>query len=174
MAYIQVGGGADGAADAAPSPSRCALGRRSQAHVRTDKQNKLTGLPKSIEELFGKRRRNGANRADCRGKPPSKRSLRRRESAAVAEPSPLTRLGIGCRFSRRAWLSFIGFYRCCLYRYKVARYVTFGSMAITSGLTCPIYSPSTQHPKLSKSKIFLSSRPYGQTISSSIMSVTKY
>ena len=96
------------------------------------------------------------------------------ESAAAAEPSPLYRLGIGCRFSRRAWLSFIVFYRCCLYRYKAARYVTFGSMAITSGLTCPIYSPSTQHPKLSKSKIFLSSRPYGQTISSSMISVTKY
>ena len=28
-----------------------------------------------------------------------------------AEPSPLTRLGIGCRFFRRARLSFIGFYR---------------------------------------------------------------
>lgn len=38
MAYIQVGGSADGAADAAPSPSRFALGRRSQAHARTDKQ----------------------------------------------------------------------------------------------------------------------------------------
>ena len=38
MAYIQAGGRADGAAYAAPSPSRCALGRRSQAHARTDKQ----------------------------------------------------------------------------------------------------------------------------------------
>ena len=159
MAYIQVGGGADGVANAAPSPSRFALGRRSQAHVRTDKQNKLTGLPKSIEELFGKRRRNGANRADCRGKPPSKRSLRRRESAAVAEPSPLTRLGIGCRFSRRAWLSFIGFYCCRFVPSMAARYVTFGSSAITSGLTCPIYSPSIQQPKLSKRSIFLSSKP---------------
>ena len=28
-----------------------------------------------------------------------------------AEPSPLNRLGNGCRFFRRAWLSFIGFYR---------------------------------------------------------------
>ena len=40
LAYIQVGGFADGAADAAPSPSRFALGRRSQAHAQTDKQNK--------------------------------------------------------------------------------------------------------------------------------------
>ena len=54
MAYIQVGGGADGAAGAAPSPSRFALGRRRQAHAGKNKQNKSTGLPKSIEELFGK------------------------------------------------------------------------------------------------------------------------
>ena len=40
LAYIQVGGGAGGAADAAPPPSRCALGRRSQAHAHTDNQNK--------------------------------------------------------------------------------------------------------------------------------------
>ena len=39
LAYIQVGGVADGAADAAPSPSRFALGRRSQAHTETDKRN---------------------------------------------------------------------------------------------------------------------------------------
>ena len=38
LAYIQVGGKADGAADAAPSPARCARGRRSQAHAQTDKQ----------------------------------------------------------------------------------------------------------------------------------------
>ena len=40
LGFIQVGGVADGAADAAPSPARCARGRRSQAHARTDKQNK--------------------------------------------------------------------------------------------------------------------------------------
>ena len=40
LGFIQVGGGADGAADAASSPSRCALGRRSQAHAHTDNQNK--------------------------------------------------------------------------------------------------------------------------------------
>ena len=40
LGYKQVGGVADGAADAAPSPSRFALGRRSQAHAPTDKQNK--------------------------------------------------------------------------------------------------------------------------------------
>ena len=33
------------------------------------------------------------------------------ERRGGAEPSPLTRLGIGCRFFRRARLSFIGFYR---------------------------------------------------------------
>ena len=40
LAYIQVGGEADGAADAAPSPARCARGRRSQAHARTNKADK--------------------------------------------------------------------------------------------------------------------------------------
>ena len=43
------------------------------------------------------------------------------ERRGGAEPSPLTRLGIGCRFFRRAMLSFIGFYRSaplefCLFR----------------------------------------------------------
>ena len=38
LGYIQVGGRADGAADAAPSPPRCARGRRSQAHAPTGKQ----------------------------------------------------------------------------------------------------------------------------------------
>ena len=33
------------------------------------------------------------------------------ERRGGAEPSPLTRLGIGCRFFRRAMLSFIGFCR---------------------------------------------------------------
>ncbi len=63
LGYIQVGGGADDAADAASSPSRFALGRRSQAHTETDKRN------------TSERKRGGA------------------------EPSPLNRLGIGCRFS---------------------------------------------------------------------------
>ena len=39
LGYIQVGGIADDAACAAPSPSRFALGRRSQAHTETDKRN---------------------------------------------------------------------------------------------------------------------------------------
>ena len=48
---------------------------------------------------------------------------------------------------------------CLNFHRYVSRYVTFGSCAITSGLTCPIYSPSIQHPKLSKRSIFLSSKP---------------
>ena len=40
LGYKQVGGKADGAADAAPSPARCARGRRSQAHARTNKADK--------------------------------------------------------------------------------------------------------------------------------------
>ena len=39
-------------------------------------------------------------------------------------------------------------------------YVTFGSRAITSlSLDCPMYSPSIQHPKSSKSMNFLPSSP---------------
>ena len=99
LGYIQVGGSADGAADAAPSPASCARGRRSQAHAPNGQTNRKqkTGLPKSIVELFGKRSRNGANRAVCHGKPPSKRSLRRRESAAERS-RPANPLGAGFRF----------------------------------------------------------------------------
>ena len=46
LGFIQVGGEADGAADAAPSPARCARGRRSQAHApskQTDKQTRKRG-----------------------------------------------------------------------------------------------------------------------------------
>lgn len=100
LGLYTVCGRADGATDAAPSPARCALGRRSQAHAQTDKQNKT------------ERKRGG--------------------------------------------------------------YATLGSSFIISGLTCPIYSPSTHHPKLSRMSSFLSSNPYGHTISSSMMSVTKY
>lgn len=42
LGFIQVGGGADGAADAAPSPSRFALGRRSQAHAPNKQTNRQT------------------------------------------------------------------------------------------------------------------------------------
>lgn len=148
MAYIQVGGIADGAADAAPSPARCARGRRSQAHAQTDKQNQSTGLPKSIEELFGKRRRNGANRAGCRGKPPKSEVYG--DEAATTRAFAADPLGESPAYSVAPCLDF--------HRYA-SRYVTFGSSFITSGLTCPIYSPSIQHPKLSKSNIFLSSSP---------------
>ena len=41
------------------------------------------------------------------------------------------------------------------YRY-VFRYVTFGSFAITSGLTVPIYSPSSQQLNLSERMNFFS------------------
>ena len=54
----------------------------------------------------------------------AKRTLQRtnrtkpNERRGGAEPSPLNRSGIGYRFSRRAWLSFIGFTVAVLYRYK--------------------------------------------------------
>ena len=65
LAYIQVGGGADGAADAAPSPARCARGRRSQAHART------------------KKRTNGNQRRRRRGRSPLTR-LAKRPAYSVA------------------------------------------------------------------------------------------
>ena len=164
MAYIQVGGFADGAADAAPSPARCARGRRSQAHAPNGQTNRKqkTGLPKSIVELFGKRSRNGANRAVCHGKPPSKRSLRRRESAAERS-RPANPLGAGFRFFPPRMAFFLSvLYRYCFPLQGTPRfcYVTFGNRAITSlSLDCPMYSPSIQHPKSSKSMNFLPSSP---------------
>ena len=123
LGFIQVGGGADGAADAAPSPARCARGRRSQAHARTEN----------------------------RTKPNERRGGR----GAV----PLNRSGSAAAFPAAHGFLSSGFIVAVLSRYRTARYVTFGSSFITSGLTCPIYSPFTQHPKLSKRSIFLSSKP---------------
>ena len=124
LAYIQVGGGADGAAGAAPSPSAL---RASGAEAKRTPE------------------RTNQRKTDRKA---------RRARSRPAEP-----LGAGFAFSRRAWLSFTVSARYCFVRYRVARYVTFGSRAITSGLTCPIYSPSIQQPKLSKRRIFLSSSP---------------
>ena len=60
-------------------PRRRAADTGTRRNNRTErKTQKITGLPKSIAELFGKRRRNGATGADCESKPPGKRSLRRR------------------------------------------------------------------------------------------------
>ena len=124
LAYIQVGGKADGAADAAPSAARCARGRRSQAHTPTDKRNK-TG-----------RKRGGA------------------------EPSPLIRLGIGCRFSAaHGFLSSDFALPFVAVMGVFFRYVTFGSLAITSGLTVPRYSPSSQQLNLSERINFFSFSP---------------
>ena len=139
LAYIQVGGRADGAADAAPSPARCARGRRSQAHAPTDKQNKT------------ERKRGG-------------------RGAVPADPL----CGSAAAFPAAHGFLSSGFYVAVSYRSPAFRYEHFGSSFITSGLTCPMYSPSIQQEKLSKRSIFLSSNPKGQTISSSMMSVTKY
>ena len=124
MAYIQVGGKADSAADAAPSPSAL---RASGAEAKR--------TPERIN----------------RTKP--------NESAAAAEPSPLNRLGIGCRFPAAHGFLFTGFIVAVSYRSPAFRYEHFGSSFITSGLTCPMYSPSIQQEKLSKRSIFLSSKP---------------
>ena len=72
------------------TPSARRRYRRTSQQLNRLKNTKITGLPKSIAELFGKRRRNGATGADCESKSPGKRSLRRRgarRSGAVrAEP----------------------------------------------------------------------------------------
>ena len=126
LGYIQVGGRADVAADAAPSPARYARGRRSQAHAPT-------------------------------GKPKTGQKARRRRGIA-AEPLGDCRAHLSPRTA---------FFPSVLYRYCFPlqgtprfRYVTFGNRAITSlSLDCPMYSPSIQHPKSSKSMNFLPSSP---------------
>ena len=60
------------------TPSARRRYRHTSQQPNRPKNTKITGLPKSIAELFGKRRRNGATVADCESKPPGKRSLRRR------------------------------------------------------------------------------------------------
>lgn len=60
------------------TPSARRRYRHTSQRANRPKNTKTTGLPKSIAELFGKRRRNGATGADCESKPPGKRSLRRR------------------------------------------------------------------------------------------------
>ena len=102
LGFIQVGGVADGAADAAPSPS--ALRAEGAEAKRTPKQ-------------INKRKPN--------------------ESTAVAEPSPLNRSGIGCRFSRRARLSFIGFYRSCVVPLQDGALCNFREQRYHSGAYLP-------------------------------------
>ena len=98
--------------------------RRSQAHAtqRKDRKTKSTGSRKrfAMQRFFGKRRRNGAKRAVCSGKPPKSEvygdEKARRRGAVPANP-----LGDRLPLFRCAWLSFIGFYRSaplefCLFR----------------------------------------------------------
>ena len=148
LGFIQVGGGADGAADAAPSPARCARGRRSQAHARTDKQDKnKQGSPKVSQNFLG---RGDVTEQNGRVAAASRLNSEVYGDEATARAFAADPLGESPAYSVAPCLDF--------HRY-ISRYVTFGSMAITSGLTCPIYSPSIQHPKLSKRSIFRSSSP---------------
>ena len=148
LAYIQVGGYADGAADAAPSPSRFALGRRSQARARINKQNKnKQGSPKVSQNFLG---RGDVTEQNGRVVKASHLNSEVYGDEATARAFAADPLGESPAYSVAPCLDF--------HRY-VSRYVTFGSSTITLGLTCPIYSPSIQHPKLSKRSIFLSSKP---------------
>ena len=150
LVLIQVGGGADGAAGAAPSPSRFALGRRSQAHARTnkaDKRNQKQGSQKVSQNFLGK---GDVTEQNGRVAAASRLNSEVYGDEATARAFAADPLGESPAYSVAPCLDF--------HRYA-SRYVTFGSCAITLGLTCPIYSPSTQHPKLSKRSIFLSSKP---------------
>ena len=131
LSLIQVGGKANGAADAAPSPARCARGRR----------DKHTPRKPNPTEIRKNRSRTGA-------------------------ASPLNRSAIAARIP---FLHFPFLSRICTFGSQFA----FGICRITSLLTAPMSTPSSQHRKSSYRSSFLSSSPNGQTISSSIMSEIK-
>ena len=67
LGYIQVGGIADDAADAAPSPSRFALGRRSQAHT-----ERTTGTRQNLSYTTAK---TTSKHANCSSTPSSATSF---------------------------------------------------------------------------------------------------
>ena len=84
----------------------------------------------------------------------AKKTDRKRGGRGAA---PLNRLGRASAFTRRAQLSFIVFSVSQFSPFR--RYAHFGSRAIVSRLTGPMYSPSSQQVKSSKRSSFLSSKP---------------
>ena len=131
LSLIQVGGKADGAADAAPSPARCRARAPRQAHV-----------PQSVPNQI---RKSGTIRGAA---------------------SPRTCLAIAARIPK---LLFPFLYRICTFGFQLL----FGIWLITSLLTAPTSTPSSQHRKSSYKSSFLSSSPNGHTTSSSMTSETK-
>ena len=99
-----------------------------------------------------------AKRTPQRANKPKTETKERRRRGIAAEPLGDCRAHLSPRTA---------FFPSVLYRYCFPLqgtprfcYVTFGNRAITSlSLDCPMYSPSIQHPKSSKSMNFLPSRP---------------
>ena len=99
-----------------------------------------------------------AKRTPQRANKPKTVQKARRRRGIAAEPLGDCRAHLSPRTA---------FFPSVLYRYCFPLqgtprfcYVTFGNRAITSlSLDCPMYSPSIQHPKSSKSMNFLPSRP---------------
>ena len=78
---------------------------------------------------------------------PEDKADKRKSKAATARAFAAHPLGESPAYTVAPGLDF--------YRY-LSRYVTFGSRAITSGLTVPIYSPSSQQLNLSERTNFFS------------------
>lgn len=68
------------------TPSARRRYRHTSQQPNRPKNTKITGLPKSIAELFGKRRRNGATGADCESKSPGSAVYGDEERGVRAEP----------------------------------------------------------------------------------------
>lgn len=149
LAYIQVGGEADGAADAAPSPARCARGRRSQAYTRTTKRanRNKQGSQKVLKNFLG---RGDVTKQNRRVATASLLNSEVYGDEATARAFAAEPLGESPAYTVAPCLDF--------HRHMI-RYVTFGSCAITSGLTVPIYSPSSQQLNLSERINFFSFSP---------------
>ena len=106
-----------------------------------------------------------APRTSTRPAKPDPTEIRKNRSRTGAA-SPLNRSAIAARIP---FLHFPFYNRICTFGSQFA----FGICRITSLLTAPMSTPSSQHRKSSYSSSFLSSSPNGQTTSSSIMSEIK-
>ena len=131
LAYIQVGGFADGAADAAPSPARCARGRRAKrTPQRANKPKTRNGAPK--KNLVAMLRGHKARRTFWEEEPQRSKSgglprqaafkakftaTRKRGEGAA---SPLIRSAIAARIFRRPLLSSRRFYPVCFVPFRRA------------------------------------------------------
>ena len=149
MFNSKAGGEADGALAAPPPPARCRARapKPSARPNKAGKRNQKQGSQKVSQNFLG---RGDVTEQNGRVAAASRLNSEVYVDEATARAFAANPLGESPAYSVAPCLDF--------HRYA-SRYVTFGSSAITSGHTCPIYSPSIQHPKLSKRSIFLSSSP---------------